>query len=63
MEIKFSQGAKPGHGGILPKEKVTDEIASIRLVDKGHDIISPPSHSTFTTPTEFIAFVSLLREK
>ncbi|RYG38242.1 MAG: FMN-binding glutamate synthase family protein [Chitinophagaceae bacterium] len=36
IEIKFSQGAKPGHGGILPKEKVTDEIAAIRLVKKGH---------------------------
>ena len=63
IEIKFSQGAKPGHGGILPKEKVTDEIAAIRLVDKGHDIISPPSHSAFTNPIEFLAFVRLLREK
>lgn len=62
IEIKFSQGAKPGHGGILPKEKVTDEIASIRLVDKGHDIISPPKHSAFTTPLELMDFVRLLRE-
>lgn len=62
IEIKFSQGAKPGHGGILPKEKVTDEIAEIRLVSKGHDIISPPSHSAFTTPLELMDFIQLLRK-
>lgn len=62
IEIKFSQGAKPGHGGILPKEKVTDEIAAIRLVDKGHDIVSPPTHSAFTTPLELMDFVKLLRK-
>lgn len=61
IEIKFSQGAKPGHGGILPKEKVTDEIAAIRLVSKGKDIVSPPTHSAFTTPLELIDFVKLLR--
>jgi glutamate synthase domain-containing protein 2 len=63
IEIKFSQGAKPGHGGILPKAKVNDEIAAIRLVNKGHDIISPPTHSAFTTPLELMDFVKLLREK
>ncbi len=62
IEIKFSQGAKPGHGGILPKEKVTDEIAAIRLVDKGMDIISPPTHSAFSTPLELMDFVQLLRK-
>ncbi|MBD3724495.1 MAG: FMN-binding glutamate synthase family protein [Flavobacteriaceae bacterium] len=62
IEIKFSQGAKPGHGGILPKAKVTDEIANIRLVSKGHDIISPPKHSAFSTPLELMDFVKLLRE-
>ncbi len=62
IEIKFSQGAKPGHGGILPKEKVTDEIAAIRLVDKGHDIISPPTHSAFKTPLELMEFIKLLRK-
>jgi len=62
IEIKFSQGAKPGHGGILPKEKVTDEIAEIRLVSKGHDIVSPPAHSAFTTPLELMEFVKLLRK-
>jgi glutamate synthase domain-containing protein 2 len=63
IEIKFSQGAKPGHGGILPKEKVTDEIAAIRLVEKGNDIVSPPSHSAFTNPLELMDFIKLLREK
>lgn len=62
IEIKFSQGAKPGHGGILPKEKVTDEIAAIRLVAKGNDIVSPPKHSAFTTPLELMEFVQLLRQ-
>ena len=62
IEIKFSQGAKPGHGGILPKEKVTDEIAAIRLVSKGQDILSPPTHSAFTTPLELMEFVKLLRK-
>ena len=62
IEIKFSQGAKPGHGGILPKEKVTDEIADIRLVTKGHDIVSPPSHSAFTNPLELMDFIKLLRK-
>lgn len=62
IEIKFSQGAKPGHGGILPKEKVTDEIAAIRIVNKGHDIISPPYHSVFTTPLELMDFIRILRK-
>jgi glutamate synthase domain-containing protein 2 len=62
IEIKFSQGAKPGHGGILPKEKVTDEIAAIRLVTKGQDILSPPTHSAFSTPLELMDFVTLLRK-
>jgi glutamate synthase domain-containing protein 2 len=61
IEIKFSQGAKPGHGGILPKEKVTQEIADIRLVPMGQDILSPPYHSAFTTPLEFVHFVKQLR--
>ncbi len=61
IEIKFSQGAKPGHGGILPKQKVTKEISEIRLVPMGADIISPPFHSAFTTPLEFVHFVKKLR--
>ncbi len=61
IEIKISQGAKPGHGGILPKEKVNSEIASIRGVPMGVDIISPPAHSSFTTPYELIDFIKTLR--
>ena len=61
IEVKFSQGAKPGHGGILPKSKVTQEIADIRLVALGNDIVSPPYHSAFKTPLEFVHFVQKLR--
>ena len=62
IEIKLSQGAKPGHGGILPAKKVTPEISRIRLVKEGFDVISPPSHSAFATPKEMMAFVKKLRE-
>ncbi len=61
IEIKLSQGAKPGHGGILPKEKLTPEIAKIRGVSMGKDIISPPGHSAFSTPIEMMEFVERLR--
>ena len=62
IEIKLSQGAKPGHGGILSAAKITPEIAKIRGVPLGHDVISPPSHSTFSTPTGLLLFVQQLRE-
>ncbi|RYE12343.1 MAG: FMN-binding glutamate synthase family protein, partial [Sphingobacteriales bacterium] len=62
IEIKLSQGAKPGHGGILPAKKVTPEIARIRLVQEGFDVISPPAHKAFSTPLELIAFVKKLRD-
>ena len=62
IEIKLSQGAKPGHGGILPAAKVTDEIAKIRLVEKGKDVLSPPYHTAFNTPLEMLAFIKKLRE-
>jgi len=62
IEIKLSQGAKPGHGGILPAKKVTEEIARIRLVKMGEDVISPPGHTAFTTPLEMVAFIKKLRE-
>ena len=62
IEIKLSQGAKPGHGGILPAVKLTQEIADIRHVPMGQDVISPASHSTFSTPLELLQFVSKLRE-
>ena len=63
IEIKLSQGAKPGHGGILPASKVTAEIAKIRLVEQGKDVLSPPSHSAFTTPLELVHFIKMLRDK
>ncbi len=61
IEIKISQGAKPGHGGILPAAKVTPEIAAIRDVPLGQDVLSPPGHSAFSTPIELLEFVAELR--
>ncbi|NJM51820.1 MAG: FMN-binding glutamate synthase family protein [Sphingomonadales bacterium] len=61
IEIKLSQGAKPGHGGILPGKKVTAEIAEARGVAIGEDCISPARHSAFNTPLEMMAFVGQLR--
>ena len=62
IEIKLSQGAKPGHGGILPGKKVTETIAEARGVPEGVDCISPPTHSAFSTPLELIGFIGQLRE-
>ncbi len=62
IEIKLSQGAKPGHGGILPAEKNTPEIAAIRGVEPGTQVDSPPSHSAFDSPLGLIRFVARLRE-
>lgn len=62
IEIKLSQGAKPGHGGILPAAKNTPEIAAIRLVKPGTTVFSPPFHSAFSTPLELIQFVARLRK-
>jgi len=62
IEIKLSQGAKPGHGGVLPAAKVTPEIAAIRGVEVGVDCISPPRHSAFSTPIELLHFVARLRD-
>ena len=62
IEIKMSQGAKPGHGGILPGPKVTAEIAAARGVPLGQDCISPSSHSAFTTPVEMMHFIAQLRQ-
>lgn len=61
IEIKLSQGAKPGHGGILPGEKVNEEIAKIRNVPVGKTVASPPGHSAFSTPLEMMAFIKQLR--
>lgn len=62
IEIKLSQGAKPGHGGILPRHKVTAEISLTRGVPMGQDCISPARHSAFATPTELLQFITRLRE-
>jgi glutamate synthase domain-containing protein 2 len=61
VEIKLSQGAKPGHGGVLPGPKVTIEIADARGVQVGVDCVSPASHSAFSTPIEMMQFVAKLR--
>jgi glutamate synthase domain-containing protein 2 len=62
IEIKISQGAKPGHGGILPAAKITPEIAEIRGVPLGQDVISPPAHTAFSNPVGLLEFVARLRE-
>jgi glutamate synthase domain-containing protein 2 len=62
IEIKLSQGAKPGHGGILPAHKVSPEIAATRGVPIGKDCISPASHAQFSTPAGLLEFVVKLRE-
>jgi glutamate synthase domain-containing protein 2 len=61
IEIKLSQGAKPGHGGILPGAKVTPEIAATRGVPAGIDCVSPAAHSAFDTPLGLLEFVARLR--
>lgn len=61
IELKLSQGAKPGHGGVLPKAKITPEIAATRLIDATHDCISPSRHSAFSTPLEMLHFIRQLR--
>ncbi|USG63130.1 FMN-binding glutamate synthase family protein [Sneathiella marina] len=62
IEIKLSQGAKPAHGGVLPAAKVDQEIARIRGVPMGEDVISPPAHSAFSTPEGLLEYVAQLRE-
>ncbi len=62
IEVKLSQGAKPGHGGMLPGAKVTPEIAEARGIPVGVDCISPARHSAFSTPVEMMEFVGRLRE-
>ncbi|QCK86191.1 FMN-binding glutamate synthase family protein [Phreatobacter aquaticus] len=62
IEIKLSQGAKPGHGGVLPAAKISAEIALTRGVPLGVDCVSPASHSAFSTPIELMHFIAKLRE-
>ncbi|WP_159982262.1 MULTISPECIES: FMN-binding glutamate synthase family protein [unclassified Novosphingobium] len=61
-EIKLSQGAKPGHGGLLPGSKVTEEIARIRDIPQGEDCLSPPYHTAFSTPRQLLEFAAQMRE-
>ncbi len=62
IEVKLSQGAKPGHGGVLPGSKVTAEIAEARGIPIGEDCNSPAAHSTFATPIEMLEWIVRLRE-
>jgi glutamate synthase domain-containing protein 2 len=62
IEIKLSQGAKPGHGGVLPGPKVTAEISGARGVAIGVDCVSPAAHPAFSTPLELVHFIAKLRE-
>src|ERR1700733_13559288 len=62
IEVKLSQGAKPGHGGVLPAAKVSPEIARTRGVPMGRDCISPARHSAFRTPVQMMEFVAQLRQ-
>src|SRR5215470_14945605 len=61
VELKLSQGAKPGHGGVLPAAKVTREIARTRGVPRGQDCVSPARHSAFATPIELMRFIAEMR--
>lgn len=62
IEIKLSQGAKPGHGGVLPKAKITDEIARIRLVEQDKDCVSPAIHPMASSPKALLNNIAKLRE-
>ncbi len=62
IELKISQGAKPGHGGILPAEKNSEEIAKIRHIRPFTKVVSPPYHSAFDTPLEMLKFIQKLRD-
>ncbi len=62
IELKLSQGAKPGHGGILPAKKNTPEIAKIRGVEPGVAVHSPPYHSAFNTPMGLIEMIGKMKE-
>ena len=61
VELKLSQGAKPGHGGVLPGAKVNEEISLTRGVPVGHDCISPSHHSAFSTPVEMMQFIGEIK--
>lgn len=63
IEIKLSQGAKPGKGGVLPGEKITKEIAKIRGVEIGKDVISPTNHKVFSNVTQMVDFIEAIANK
>jgi len=63
IEVKLSQGAKPGKGGVLPGSKITDEIAEIRGVPKGKDVLSPPTHKAFSNIPELVDFIESIAEE
>lgn len=63
LEIKLSQGAKPGKGGVLPASKITPEISKIRHVPLGKDVLSPPNHSTFSNMEELVEFIEAIAEQ
>ncbi|RFB04234.1 FMN-binding glutamate synthase family protein [Parvularcula marina] len=63
IELKLSQGAKPGHGGVLPAAKISPEIAEARGIAMGADCVSPAAHSAFSTPIEMMEFIAQLREE
>lgn len=62
IELKLSQGAKPSHGGILPKEKISEEISRIRGIPQDQDCVSPPAHTEFNSPITLLKFIKKLRE-
>ena len=62
IEVKLSQGAKPGKGGVLPGAKITEEIAEIRGVEIGKDVLSPPTHKAFSNVPELIDFIESIAE-
>lgn len=62
IELKLSQGAKPGHGGLLPKAKISKEIARIRKINQNQDCLSPPAHTSFDSPTGLLQFIQSLRQ-
>ncbi|MGV6828960.1 MAG: FMN-binding glutamate synthase family protein [Flavobacteriales bacterium] len=62
IEIKLSQGAKPGKGGVLPGSKITAEIAKIRHVEIGKDVLSPPNHKAFSNVLEMVDFIEKIAE-
>ena len=63
IEVKLSQGAKPGKGGVLPGAKISKEIAEIRGVEEGKDVLSPANHKAFSTVSELLAFIEEIAEE